>query len=241
VLQYSVIFTAFLLGAAGGPHCVAMCGCLFNGVSQPILKSPSHTLLSASQAALHAGRLTSYAFAGAVASLSIGIIRSAAQYSASLKPLWTMALLAAVMLGLSIAVYGRQPQWMESASRRISISVNKAMPRVSSGNLKQRYVAGLAWALLPCGLLYSALLVAALSNDMLSGATAMLAFGIGSGLSLQLWSWLWQRSTSVNSSPRDWQASVGTRLAGVALIAFSLWALFHGMQQGVPGWCVIPF
>jgi uncharacterized protein len=241
VLQYSVILTAFLLGAAGGPHCVAMCGCLFNGASQPILKSPSHTFLNASQAALHAGRLTSYALAGAVASLSIGTIRSAAQYSAALKPLWTMALLAAALLGLALAVQGRQPQWMQSAARHISVSVNKALPRATGSGWPQRYVAGLAWALLPCGLLYSALLVAALANDMLSGALAMLAFGIGSGLSLQLWSWLWRRSSALNSGPRDWQANIGTRLAGGALIAFSAWALFHGMQQGVPGWCITLF
>lgn len=217
-----------------------MCGCLFNGASQLKLQLPSHAYFNINQAALHAGRLTSYAIGGALASMSIGTLRSAAQYSVALKPLWTMALIAIALLGLALAVQGRQPLWMESTMRRVSGGINKAMPsRAPASGWQQRYAVGLGWALLPCGLLYSALLVAALANDVLSGALAMIAFGIGSGLSLQMWTWLWQRSTSVKSGPRDWQANIGTRLAGAALIGFSMWTLFHGLQQAVPGWCAV--
>ena len=40
---------------------------------------------------------------------------------------------------------------------------------------------GALWVLMPCGLLYSALLVAALSGGPLEGALAMALFALGSG------------------------------------------------------------
>jgi sulfite exporter TauE/SafE len=247
MLHWSVIATAFVLGLTGGPHCVAMCGCIFNGLSRSgevHIQRASRNAISTPQLALQAGRLTSYVVAGMLANISLGSLRNLAIYSAALKPLWTMTLLVAALLGLSLVVYARQPLWIESATRRMSASINQAMqaasPRFNTHGLTQRYVAGLAWALLPCGLLYSALMVTALANDALSAALAMAAFAIGSGLSLQLWSFIWQRSQSINASPRDWQAHIGTRLAGAALVAFSVWAIAHGMLQGTQAWCIIP-
>ncbi len=247
MLHLSVIATAFVLGLAGGPHCVAMCGCIFNGLSKrgdaTILRA-QRSMMDAQQLALHAGRLTSYVLAGIVANISLGSLRNLAIYSAALKPLWTMTLLAAALLGLSLVIYARQPLWMESATRRMSVSINHALqaasPRFNTQGATQRYVAGLAWALLPCGLLYSALMVTALANDVVSAALAMAAFAIGSGVSLQVWSFLWQRSQSINTSARDWQAKIGTRLAGAALAVFSVWAIAHGLIQGTQAWCLVP-
>lgn len=40
------------------------------------------------------------------------------------------------------------------------------------------FVAGMAWAMLPCGLLYAAVMVAALAPDALGGGLVMLAFAV---------------------------------------------------------------
>jgi sulfite exporter TauE/SafE len=79
------------------------------------------------------------------------------------------------------------------------------------------------WALMPCGLLYSALLVAALTGSALQGGLAMALFALGSGLSLWLAPWLLLRlHAQANRWRRDW----GTRLAGLLLAGAAGWALW---------------
>ena len=90
------------------------------------------------------------------------------------------------------------------------------------------------WALLPCGLLYSAVLVAALTGDALQGAAAMALFAAGSGLSLLAGSWLLLRLGVNGRGP--WSM----RLAGLALMLTALWGLWHGLVHQQAPWCVAP-
>ena len=90
---------------------------------------------------------------------------------------------------------------------------------------------GLGWALMPCGLLYSALLVASLSASALSGAAIMAAFAIGTMVSLAAGPWLLLRLAQARSG--GW----GIRLAGLALAATSGWALWMGITQPTGLWC----
>ena len=95
-------------------------------------------------------------------------------------------------------------------------------------------VAGLLWALMPCGLLYSALLVAALSGGALQGAVTMLLFGAGSGLWLVGGPWLWGRlRTRINAVRASW----GTRLAGALLLGVAGWALWMDLIYKPSLWC----
>ena len=72
---------------------------------------------------------------------------------------------------------------------------------------------GAMWAFMPCGLLYSALLVAALSGDALDGALTMALFAAGSSVSLLVGPWLLLRFGKRGNG--EW----GMRLAGLALAA----------------------
>jgi sulfite exporter TauE/SafE len=91
------------------------------------------------------------------------------------------------------------------------------------------------WALLPCGLLYSALLVAALAGSVPAGAMVMALFGLGTSLTMLVGPWLWfrlhGRGQSVGSG--DW----GIRVAGGALAASSGSALWMGLMHNTAPWC----
>jgi sulfite exporter TauE/SafE len=52
---------------------------------------------------------------------------------------------------------------------------------------------GMLWALLPCGLLYSAVMVSALAGSVAGGALLMALFALGSGISMLAGPWLWLR------------------------------------------------
>jgi hypothetical protein len=83
-------------------------------------------------------------------------------------------------------------------------------------------------------LLYSALLVAALSADAAQGAGVMALFALGSGLSLMAGPWLWLRLRGPDSG--QW----AVRLAGAALLVSSAWALWMGLVHDAAPWCVSP-
>jgi hypothetical protein len=90
-----------------------------------------------------------------------------------------------------------------------------------------------AW---PCGLLQSALLVAALANTAWQGAVTMAGFAAASSLGLVLGPALWWRIG--NGRGAGWLSGrPAVRLAGLALAAASAWALGHGLWMRVVAWC----
>jgi sulfite exporter TauE/SafE len=93
---------------------------------------------------------------------------------------------------------------------------------------------GVAWALLPCGLLYSALMVAALAGSVPGGAMVMAVFAIGSGVSLWVGPWLLLRLG------RNGRGAWSMRVAGLALVLVSAWGLYMGLVHDQAPWCVAP-
>ena len=93
---------------------------------------------------------------------------------------------------------------------------------------------GLLWAFMPCGLLYSALMVAALTSSPLDGAMTMALFALGSSVSLWAGPWLWLRLQTLGDGA--W----GMRLAGLALSGVSAWGLWMGLVHQQAPWCVTP-
>jgi uncharacterized protein len=129
----------------------------------------------------------------------------------------------------------RQPIWLENSARKVWQGVRSA-----TGNLKGNAalapigVMGVLWALLPCGLLYSALLVAAMTSSAAQGAGVMALFALGSGVSLMAGPWLWLRLRGHGSA--QW----AIRIAGLALLASSVWALWMGLVHNAAPWCLNP-
>jgi sulfite exporter TauE/SafE len=151
--------------------------------------------------------------------------------SAALRPVWTLFHLACVVLGLTLMWQARQPIWLESTGRTIWTKVRGLTQR---GGTAAPLFMGVLWVLLPCGLLYSALLVAALTSHPLEGAAVMALFAAGSSVSLMAGPWLWLRLRGPGSN--QW----GMRLAGLALAASSGWALWMGLVHNTAPWCVNP-
>ena len=110
---------------------------------------------------------------------------------------------------------------------------------VRVSNLRLPLVVGALWTFLPCGLLYSALMVAALTGQALQGAAVMALFALGSGVSMLVGPWLWLRLRGAGhgsslAAGGDW----GVRLAGLALALSSGWALWMGLVHDTAPWCV---
>lgn len=217
----SLLTAAALAGLAGSPHCLAMCGAACAGIGG---QTPRRAL------AFQAGRLAGYAALGAVVAASAGALQWAAAHATLLKPLWGMFHVAVIVLGASLLWLGTQPAWVERGAQQIWRSLR--MRTLSLDTARWPFVAGALWALLPCGLLYAALMLAALADGALEGAAVMAAFALGSGAVLQFGASLGRR---IGMRPGRW----GVRLAGLGLIGASAWALGHGIWPALAAWCGI--
>ena len=88
-MSLALAASALLMGLAGGPHCIAMCGAACAGVTRAGRGSPNGSLL-----AFHAGRLTGYATAGAAAAFAVDSLGWLTTNTAALRPVWTLFHLA---------------------------------------------------------------------------------------------------------------------------------------------------
>ena len=232
-MDAALVTSALLMGLAGGPHCAAMCGAAHGAIAQ----QGGQARFTATMLALQAGRVAGYAVAGALVAASVaslGVLQDAAPL---LRPLWTMAHVAAVALGLWLVCMARAPAWLsiagQPAQRLLNaqpIRVFRKLPASARAGL-----AGACWAAVPCGLLQAALLVAALASGPLQGAAVMAAFALASAISLWLGPRLWML-LRWRGGP-DQAASASVRLAGVLLAGSSMFALTHGLGPAIAAFC----
>lgn len=162
--------TAFLLGLSGAGHCLGMCG----GIAAALnLGGPRSSAITLSY---HAGRLSSYTLLGALLGFAAGTVDIAA---------WTVGLryaagLLLIGMGLYIADWWRGMALLERAGSALWQPVQ----RLSSHWLPLRrwpqgFALGLCWGLMPCGLIYSSLALAATAQNAATSALMMLLFGVG--------------------------------------------------------------
>lgn len=229
-MELTLAATALLMGLAGGPHCVAMCGAACGAMGRTQAGQSTRALW-----VFQSGRLAGYSALGALAAASMQGLGWLSIQSAALRPVWTLFHVSAALLGLMLLWQARQPIWLENSARKVWQGVRSVTGNLKGGAaLAPIGVVGVLWALLPCGLLYSALLVAAMTSSAVQGAGVMALFALGSGLSLMAGPWLWLRLRGQGSA--QW----AIRIAGLALLASSVWALWMGLVHNTAPWCITP-
>lgn len=229
-MQISLGATALLMGLVGGPHCVAMCGAACAGIGQAAGARKNPAILG-----FQTGRVVGYSVLGAAAAASMQGLGWLTIQSAALRPVWSMLHVAAFFLGLVLLLRAQQPVWLERAGRSIWVRA-KGLGAAARG---APVVLGALWALLPCGLLYSAVLVAAMAGGPWEGAAVMALFALGTSVTMTAAPWLWLKLRG-NSIATGGTGNWGVRLAGLALALSSAWALWMGLMHNAAPWCVTP-
>lgn len=174
---FPALFAALLTGLLGSAHCVGMC----SGISGMFAM---HAQQSSIRARLplaigyNMGRVTSYAILG----LTVAFLGSTAVSGIPVLagPVRFVGGLVIVLVGLQIAFDWRVLKPLERMGSTIWSGVAPLAQRlVPVTNLPRALGLGLLWGWLPCGLVYSVLLIAATSSGAVNGALIMIAFGIG--------------------------------------------------------------
>ncbi len=223
-MQSSLALTALLMGLAGGPHCIAMCGAACAGIGHAAGPRKNVALWS-----FQAGRVMGYSALGGLAAASMQGLGWLTVQSAALRPVWTLFHAATFVLGMLLLFKAQQPVWLDQAGKRLWYRVRSLASGQGGG---AALMMGGLWTFLPCGLLYSALLVAAMTGSTLSGVMVMALFALGTSVSLMAGPWLLLQLGSKGNG--DW----GVRLAGLALAGSSAWALWMAFAHDTAPWCV---
>lgn len=214
----SAYFALCLVGFLGGTHCVGMCGGIVTALTAfaGADTAPRWPLLLA----YNAGRLTSYAIAGAL----VGALGAASTALAGQLPLrvalFLLANLMLVAFGLYLLGVTRALAFTERAGqvlwRRLQPLTKRFLPARHAG---QAFPLGLLWGWLPCGLVYSALATALAAGSASKGAGLMLAFGLGTLPNLLAMGLFAARLKDFARRP------LVRRLAGLMVLGFGLWGL----------------
>jgi uncharacterized protein len=223
------------MGLVGGPHCVAMCGAACGGLGQAAGERKNSALLM-----FQLGRVVGYSAMGSLAAASLQGLGWLTVQSAALRPVWSLFHVAALVLGLVLLWQARQPRWLDAAGQKIWSYARQ----LGAGRGAAPLVLGTLWALLPCGLLYSALLVAAMAGSAAAGAGVMALFALGTSATMLAGPWLWlklwgQGSVGTGAFASAFSGQWGVRLAGAALAASSGWTLWMGLVHNTAPWCTI--
>ena len=220
-----LLAAAFAAGLLGGVHCAGMCGGIVASLSVSA-RGP----IAARQLAFNAGRIASYAAAGAVIGTAGSVLAMAGPALVAQTVLFALANVLMVLLGLYVAGFGGVVLKLESAGRviwrRVEPHARRLFPIDST---PKALAAGLLWGWVPCGLVYSMLTLALASGDAASGAMVMAAFGLGTLPALLTAGFAAQRLSSLRRHP--WIRYP----AAVAIIAMGLFGLARvpGLQEAV--------
>lgn len=219
----ALLGSAVMFGLLGGGHCIGMCGGLMGALSLGI-KNPQHRgrLLLA----YNLGRIASYAVAG----LLTGLLGHAVANGPGAIVLRVIAALLLIAMGLYLAGWWNGLTHIERLGRGLWRYLQPLATRLLPiTSLPRALLVGALWGWLPCGLVYSILLWAAIQGNALTSAALMLAFGLGT-LPVLLLTGLAAERTRTLLRKR------GLRMAGGLLVMlFGVWSLPGPHQRWLMG------
>jgi uncharacterized protein len=183
----SSLVLAFVTGLISSfGHCLGMCGGIvaIYSARQPVLvkKEGTRPSLLARIGALtpvHIGRIMTYTLLGALIGLAGSLLD---QVSGLVGWQGVFSVLVGVaMVAVALSLMGVLPPIeMALASIRGGVSPMSRMRSLfGKSSFWANWGLGLLWGLLPCGLVFAMLVVAARTQTLWGGALTMLAFGLG--------------------------------------------------------------
>lgn len=212
--------SAFVAGLLGGAHCAAMCGGIVAACTSR--RAPGTPERWRFALAYNAGRIGSYILAGVLA----GTIGQASVFLHGGATVQRVLLIAAgvsmALLALWLAGVSGLVRRFEAAGGVVWKVLQPYSRRVLPADTPRQALAlGALWGWLPCGMVYSVLLIAVSTGSAVEGALVMTAFGLGTLPNLLAIGALAARLRALSANPRlrgAVAASVGA-LGVAALLA----------------------
>ena len=227
-LEFGVMFT---LGLVSSLHCVQMCGPIVLSYSVAVESLTKNSAGSSvapllrNHLAYNAGRILTYSLLGAIAGVAgstLGLLGRLAGFS------HTLALVCGgLMIVAGICMLGLIPSSLANSLFRVpSIFLRRAGKLLSAPGSSNRFFLGLTLGLLPCGLIYAALLKAMATGSAIAGAATMFAFGLGTAAALLA---IGIFSSAIRMRLNRW----GSQLAAAGVTLMGVFLVWRGTMPGM--------
>lgn len=168
---------ALLAGFFGSTHCIGMCGAIVVLFEQQ-QSAGMHRWLR--RILYNVGRLGFYVLLGAIAGGASAVIIATAGARTTLLVLRLVAGILVIAVGLNLLFNWNFTRFLEQAGARIWKRLAPLARHVLPVETPARALsAGFLWGALPCGLVYSAVAMAATSGSVVNGSLIMLFFWTG--------------------------------------------------------------
>jgi uncharacterized protein len=176
---------ALLLGLAASGHCLLMCGGISAALGIATAKDANGRTRPIYLLSQQLGRITSYALAGLLLSGIFGGLISLLDIEAVRRTVRVLAALALLLAAL--VAFGALRDPGAGVGRVIWPKLAPLGRRFFPVNtLPRAFGFGMVWGWMPCGFVYSVLLIATLQMNASGGALTMAAFGFGTAPALLL-------------------------------------------------------
>lgn len=215
------ITAALLAGLAGSAHCLGMCGGLASALGMRHRSAATSAMHGAAHASLYQfGRIGGYTLAGALcgaAGSTLHTLLDLARIGMTLRiASGVLLLLIALRLLVRWNGLGTLERWGAKFWRHVQpLARHVALRSDVQGSL----LLGFLWGWLPCGLVYSMLMFAAVSADPMRGALIMAGFGLGTLPAMFASSWFAPQLTRLLNVRWSRYAS------GALLLMFGTWMI----------------
>jgi uncharacterized protein len=225
--EWIVFLPMFLMGLVSSSHCIGMCGGIMGALTLAMPTNTTHKRWGI-LLAYNAGRITSYSVMGLLMGV-FTLVLFARQLSApdngSLLRVLAGCLL--ITMGLYLAGWWRGLIHLEALGRYLWVHLQPLGKNLFPvTNFRKAFLLGAIWGWLPCGLVYSALVLAMAQSTPWLAAGSMLAFGLGTlpmvllaGIAAQQVAWLLQ------------QRPIRFSLA-LLIIFYGIWTIYGGLGLG---------
>lgn len=175
-------FAALIIGLFSSLHCIGMCGSIIGTLTfslSPELRNNKSKLFSV-VLIYNLGRIISYSLAGAL----VGVIEVmlSLPFADGHAHRFLQILSSAIMIGAGFYIAGWFPRfaYIEKVGARFWKMIEPFGRRlIPVKSRTQAFLFGMIWGWLPCGLIYTALALAATTGNITHSALTMLAFGLG--------------------------------------------------------------
>jgi len=182
-INTSPYLIAFITGLLGGVHCVGMCGGIVSILSfgqQPNAKKPSTFNHLPLLLGYNLGRIVGYISAGAIIGALGSTLLSLAELNQIKQLLSLLAATFMLLLGLYLAGLWNGLTKIELLGAQLWHLIEPFSRRfIPVKTIWHAIPLGFLWGWLPCGMVYTILIMSLSSASALEGALLMLAFGLG--------------------------------------------------------------
>jgi sulfite exporter TauE/SafE len=213
---------ALLLGLAASGHCLVMCGGISAALGLATARGAQGRPRGALLAGYQAGRIASYALAGLLAGGLLGGLVALLDVEAVRRTLRALGA-GALLLGALVA-FGRVRDPGFALGRRVwprLAPLGRRLLPVAS--LPRAFAFGMVWGWMPCGFVYTVLLIATLQLDAAGAAATMAAFGLGTAPALLAAAFGAQRFAGFAATRATRRLAGGVLVAAAALTLAGPW------------------